>query len=113
MEKVYWRYFPTLLHSFTMIILLALMLSFYVISALFVKLFLEFYLSTFLPFFLCGCSLLNDSFRVEFITFCDDKIIGLCDCEWCIVCDDHKQSRRVVITALFMMRNDITLTGFE
>ena len=46
-------------------------------------------------------------------TDCDNKIIGLCDCGRCVVCDDHEQSRRVVITAIFMMGNDITLTGFE
>lgn len=37
LEKVFWRNFPTLLLSFTIIILLALMLSFYVISTLFVN----------------------------------------------------------------------------
>lgn len=50
LEKVYWRNFPTLLFSFAIIILLALMLSFYVISTLFVNLSLDLYLSTLLAF---------------------------------------------------------------
>ncbi|MRI81157.1 DUF998 domain-containing protein [Aerococcaceae bacterium DSM 109653] len=52
LEKVYWRNFPTLLLSFTIIILLALMLSFYVISTLFVNLSLDLYLSTLFAFIL-------------------------------------------------------------
>lgn len=50
LEKVYWRNFPTLLISFTIIILLALLISFYILSTLFVNLFLDLYLSTLFAF---------------------------------------------------------------
>lgn len=50
LEKIFWRNFPTLLISFTIILLITLLFSFYLLATLFVNLTLDLYLSTLLAF---------------------------------------------------------------
>lgn len=50
LEQIFWRNFPTILISFTIILLLTLLFSFYLLSSVFVNLSLDLYLSTLLAF---------------------------------------------------------------